>query len=377
MTTTNTTTKIGFQHVGSFLRPEALKQARADFENGKINHEELREVENNEIEKLINQQKDAGLDYATDGEFRRSYWHLDFFWGFEGIKHTHIGEGYDFSNGRSRDDTAVLTDKISFSADTHPFIQDFKFTKSITDKIGGILPKQTIPAPAQLYRELTRGKNLDALNRIYPDKREFYNDVEKAYHDAILAFYHEGARVIQLDDCSWGRLLDKKFLASDEGKKLVAENVQDIYLELNNGAIADLPDDLTINTHICRGNFHSSFLFSGGYDNVADNLFGQENVDTYFLEYDSKRAGSFAPLAKVSGDKKVVLGLITSKDGKLEDRQDIIDRIHEASQYLPLDRLWLSTQCGFASTEEGNIITPEQQWEKLALVKSIIDEVWG
>lgn len=377
MTTTNTTTKIGFQHVGSFLRPEALKQAREDFENGKINHEELREVENNEIEKLINQQKDAGLDYATDGEFRRSYWHLDFFWGFEGIKHTHIGEGYDFSNGRSRDDTAVLTDKISFSADTHPFIQDFKFTKSITDKIGGILPKQTIPAPAQLYRELTRGKNLDALNRIYPDKQEFYNDVEKAYHDAILAFYNEGARVIQLDDCSWGRLLDKKFLASDEGKKLVAENVQDIYLELNNGAIADLPDDLTINTHICRGNFHSSFLFSGGYDNVADNLFGQENVDTYFLEYDSKRAGSFAPLAKVSGDKKVVLGLITSKDGKLENRQDIIDRIHEASQYLPLDRLWLSTQCGFASTEEGNIITPEQQWEKLALVKSIIDEVWG
>lgn len=375
--TTNTTTKIGFQHVGSFLRPAELKQARADFENGKINHEELRQVENTEIEKLINQQKDAGLDYATDGEFRRSYWHLDFFWGFEGVKHTHIGEGYDFSNGRSRDDTAVLTDKISFNADTHPFIQDFKFTKSITDKIGGISPKQTIPAPAQLYRELTRGTNLDALNRIYPDKQEFYNDVEKAYHDAILAFYNEGARVIQLDDCSWGRLLDKKFLASDEGKKLVAENVQDIYLELNNGAIADLPEDLTINTHICRGNFHSSFLFSGGYDNVADNLFGQENVDTYFLEYDSKRAGSFAPLAKVSGDKKVVLGLITSKDGKLENPQDIIDRIHEASQYLPLDRLWLSTQCGFASTEEGNIITPEQQWEKLALVKSIIDEVWG
>lgn len=375
--TTNTTTKIGFQHVGSFLRPDALKQARADFESGKIDADELRNVENDAIETLINQQKDAGLDYATDGEFRRSYWHLDFFWGFEGVKHTHIGEGYDFSNGRSRDDTAVLTDKISFNADTHPFIQDFKFTKSITDKIGGILPKQTIPAPAQLYRELTRGKNLDALNRIYPDKKDFYNDVEKAYHDAILAFYNEGAHVIQLDDCSWGRLLDKKFLATDEGKKLVAENVQDIYLELNNGAIADLPDDLTINTHICRGNFHSSFLFSGGYDNVADNLFGQENVDTYFLEYDSDRAGNFAPLAKVSGDKKVVLGLITSKTGKLEKRQDIIDRIHEASQYLPLDRLWLSTQCGFASTEEGNVITPEQQWEKLALVKSIIDEVWG
>ena len=375
--TTQTANKIGFQHVGSFLRPAELKQARAEFEDGKITHEQLRDVENQAIAKLIEQQKDAGLDYATDGEFRRSYWHLDFFWGFEGVKHTHIGEGYDFVHGRSRDDTAVLTDKISFNADTHPFIQDFKFTKSVTDKIGGILPKQTIPAPAQLYRELTRGENLDALNRIYPDKQDFYNDVEKAYHDAILAFYNEGARVIQLDDCSWGRLLDKKFLATDEGKKLVAENVQDIYLELNNGALADLPDDLTINTHVCRGNFHSDFLFSGGYDNVADNLFGKENVDTYFLEYDSDRAGSFAPLAKVSGDKKVVLGLITSKTGKLENRQDIIDRIHEASQYLPLNQLWLSTQCGFASTEEGNVITPEQQWEKLALVKSIQDEVWG
>ena len=375
--TTQTANKIGFQHVGSFLRPQELKQARSEFEEGKITHEQLRDVEDQAIAKLIEQQKDAGLDYATDGEFRRSYWHLDFFWGFEGVKHTHIGEGYDFVHGRSRDDTAILTDKISFNADTHPFIQDFKFTKSITDKIGGILPKQTIPAPAQLYRELTRGENLEALNRIYPDKQDFYNDVEKAYHDAILAFYNEGARVIQLDDCSWGRLLDKKFLATDEGKKLVAENVQDIYLELNNGAVADLPDDLTINTHVCRGNFHSDFLFSGGYDNVADNLFGKENIDTYFLEYDSDRAGSFAPLAKVSGDKKVVLGLITSKTGKLENRQDIIDRIHEASQYLPLDRLWLSTQCGFASTEEGNVITPEQQWEKLALVKSIQDEVWG
>lgn len=375
--TVKTANKIGFQHVGSFLRPAALKNARNDFENGTIDHDQLREVENDAIEKLIEQQKTAGLDYATDGEFRRSYWHLDFFWGFEGVKHTHIGEGYDFSRGRSRDDTAILTDKISFNADTHPFIQDFKFTKSVTDKIGGILPKQTIPAPAQLYRELTRGENLDALNSIYPDKQEFYNDVEKAYHDAIIAFYNEGARVIQLDDCSWGRLLDKKFLTTDEGKKLVAENVQDIYLELNNGAVEDLPDDLTINTHVCRGNFHSDFLFSGGYDNVADNLFGKENVDTYFLEYDSDRAGSFEPLAKVSGDKKVVLGLITSKSGKLEKRQDIIDRIHEASKFLPLDRLWLSTQCGFASTEEGNLITEEQQWEKLALVKSIQDEVWG
>ncbi|WP_334329328.1 5-methyltetrahydropteroyltriglutamate--homocysteine S-methyltransferase [Companilactobacillus sp. HBUAS59699] len=374
---TKTQTKIGFQHVGSFLRPAELKQARKDYQENKINHDQLRQVEDACIKHLVEQQKAAGLDYATDGEFRRSYWHLDFFWGFEGVSHTHNGEGYDFSKGRSRDDTAVLTDRISFDKNTHPFIDDFKYLKSVTDELGGILPKQTIPAPAQLYRELTRDKNQEALDRIYPNEEDLYTDIEQAYHDAIIAFYEAGARVIQLDDCSWGRLLDSKFLATDEGKKLVKERVQDTYLELNNGAIKDLPDDLTINTHVCRGNFHSDFLFSGGYAPVADNLFGQENVDTYFLEYDSDRAGGFEPLAKVSGDKRVVLGLITSKKGELEDRQVIIDRIKEASQYLPLDRLWLSTQCGFASTEEGNIITEEQQWQKLALVKSIIDEVWG
>ncbi|APX71389.1 5-methyltetrahydropteroyltriglutamate--homocysteine S-methyltransferase [Companilactobacillus allii] len=374
---TKTQTKIGFQHVGSFLRPDVLKQARKDFEDKKIDQTTLSEVEDEAIRDLVTKQKNAGLDYVTDGEFRRSYWHLDFFWGFEGVGHTEADEGYDFSRGRSRNDTAVLTDKISFNKDTHPFIQHFKFLKSVTDDIGGVLPKQTIPAPAQLYRELTRDKNEDALKRIYPNEEDLYADVEKAYHDALLAFYEEGARVIQLDDCSWGRLLDKKFVATPEGKKLVDGRVQDIYLELNNGAIKDLPDDLTINTHICRGNFHSDFLFSGGYGPVADNLFGKENVDTYFLEYDSKRSGGFEPLAKVSGDKRVVLGLITSKTGELEDRQSIIDRIKEASQYLPLDRLWLSTQCGFASTEEGNVITDEQQWAKLALVKSIQTEIWG
>ncbi|APX71390.1 5-methyltetrahydropteroyltriglutamate--homocysteine S-methyltransferase [Companilactobacillus allii] len=374
---TKTTTKIGFQHVGSFLRPDVLKQARKDLANGTIDQSELTDIEDESIRDLVSKEKNAGLDYVTDGEFRRSYWHLDFFWGFEGIDHIHYGKGYNFAHEETRDDTAILSGKIKFNANTHPFIKHFQFLKSVTDDLGGVIPKQTIPAPAQLYIELVRGTNADKIKEFYDTDEDLYKDIKKAYHDAILAFYDEGARVIQLDDCSWGLFLDAGFLATPDGKAYANSGIQDILLDLNNGAIEDLPDDLTINTHICRGNYHSDFAFAGGYGPVADTVFAKENVDTYFLEYDSTRAGNFEPLAKVSGDKRVVLGLITTKSGDLEDRQVIIDRIKEASQYLPLDRLWLSTQCGFASTEEGNVLTEQQEWDKLALVKSIQEEVWG
>lgn len=373
---TLTKQKIGFQHVGSFLRPKGLKLARREYEQGNFTAEQLREIEDEAIKDLILKQKEIGLDYVTDGEFRRSYWHLDFFWGFEGIDHVHYGEGYQFAHEETRDDTAVLTGKISFNPISHPFIKDFEFVRSVADAIGGVKPKQTIPAPSQLYTELIRGNNIEKVKEFYPNEADLLNDIEKAYHDAIIAFYDEGARVIQLDDCSWGFFLDDNFLNTPAGQAYANSDIQEKFLELNNESIKYLPDDLTINTHVCRGNYHSDFAFSGGYAPVADTLFAQENVDTYFLEYDSKRAGNFEPLAKVSGDKNVVLGLVTTKSGELEDRQSIIDRINEASQYLPLDRLWLSTQCGFASTEEGNVLTEEQQWAKLKLVKSIIDEVW-
>lgn len=373
--TVQTANKIGFQHVGSFLRPDVLKQARQDFANKSITKEALTDVEDEAIKDLVTKEVAAGLDYATDGEFRRSYWHLDFFWGFDGVDHINYGEGYHFAHEETRDDTAILSGKIKFNKN-HPFIKHFEFLKSLTDNLD-IEPKQTIPAPSQLYIELIRGTNDDKIKEFYPNIEDLYADIETAYHEAILAFYDAGARVIQLDDCSWGLFLDDNFLATPDGKAYANSGIQDILLNLNNKAIENLPEDLTINTHVCRGNYHSDFAFSGGYGPVADTLFAKENVDTYFLEYDSKRAGSFEPLAKVSGDKKVVLGLITSKSGKLENRQDIIDRIHEASQFLPLDRLWLSTQCGFASTEEGNVLTEQQQWDKLALVKSIQDEIWG
>lgn len=373
--TTKTLNKIGFQHVGSFLRPEELKQARKDLAAKKITQDQLTAIEDKAIKNLVDKEVAVGLDYATDGEFRRSYWHLDFFWGFDGIEHIHYGEGYHFAHEETRDDTAILSGKIKFNPN-HPFLKHFAYLKSLTDNLD-IEPKQTIPAPSQLYIELIRGTNDDKIKEFYPNIVDLYKDIEKAYHDIIIAFYNEGARVIQLDDCSWGLFLDDNFLATPDGKAYAESGIQDILLDLNNKAIENLPEDLTINTHVCRGNYHSDFAFSGGYGPVADTLFAKENVDTYFLEYDSKRAGGFEPLAKVSGDKKVVLGLITSKSGELEDRQEVIDRIKEASQYLPLDRLWLSTQCGFASTEEGNVLTEQQEWDKLKLVKSIQDEVWG
>lgn len=374
--TTATATTLGFQHVGSFLRPAALKQARQDFEQGKLTQKELEEVENTAIKKLIDQQVAVGISTATDGEFRRSYWHLDNFWGFGGVERINYGEGYLFAHEETRDDSARLSGRLSFDATTHPFIQHFKYVKALADK-AGVEAKITIPAPAQFYAELVRGTNADVVSTYYDSSTALFADIKRVYREEILALYDAGVRTVQLDDCTWGMLVDPDFWEKMAGAGFDIQDLKNLYLDLNNGAIADLPEDLIINTHICRGNYHSDWATSGGYDAVADELFGQENVSSYFLEYDSARAGGFEPLAKVSGDKKVVLGLITSKTGELENKEAIIQRIHEAEKYLPLERLWLSTQCGFASTEEGNVLTEEQQWAKLALVKEILDEVWG
>lgn len=373
--TTNTLQKIGFQHVGSFLRPESLKEARKQFANGEITATDLEEVENEAIADLVEKQVAIGLDVVTDGEFRRSYWHLDNFWGFNGIEHFNYGQGYLFAHEETRDDSARLNGKLSFSADKHPFIKHFQYLKKLADQ-AGVTAKVTIPSPSQFYAELVRGKNALVIGDYYDSQEALYEDIKKVYHEEILSFYDAGARIIQLDDCTWGMLVDPKFWETMAGAGFDIDELKRLYLDLNNGAIENLPDDLTINTHVCRGNYHSDWASSGAYDSVADTLFAKENVTTYFLEYDSQRAGGFEPLAKVSGDKQVVLGLITSKTPELEDKQSIINRIHEAAKYLPLDRLWLSTQCGFASTEEGNILTEKQQWDKLKLVKEIIEEVW-
>ncbi len=362
--------------VGSFLRPQAVKDARAAYAAGALDAEGLKAVEDEAIRDLVAKQKAAGLQVITDGEFRRSYWHLDFFWGLQGVKHVTLKHGYFFHDEETRKDSAQLTGKIS--GENHPFVKAFEFVRDhVSD---GTQVKQTIPAPAQFLEEFLRPENQENLKEIYPNLDDFDHDVAAAYHQVIEELYAAGCRTLQLDDCTWGISVNnfanlKKKDPNADTSQLVA--LQERFLKVNNAAIADLPDDLTINTHVCRGNYHSTWAAAGGYGPVADTLFAQENVKAFYLEYDSERAGGFEPLAKVPDEKYVVLGLVTSKNGNLEDKQAIIDRIHEAAKFHPLDHLCLSPQCGFASTEEGNILTEDQQWAKVALVKEIAQEVWG
>ncbi|MBD5090771.1 MAG: 5-methyltetrahydropteroyltriglutamate--homocysteine S-methyltransferase [Lactobacillus sp.] len=374
--TTRTTSPFRYDIVGSFLRPQELKEARAKFANGEITQADLTAVEDKAIINLIKQEEAAGLKAVTDGEFRRSWWHLDFFWGLNGVKKATLKEGYKFADEETRPETAQITGKIS--GENHPFVEHFKFTQAHTSD--GIQVKQTIPAPAQFLEEFLRPENQANAKEFYPNQEDLDHDVAAAYHQVIEDLYAVGCRTLQLDDCTWGisvnafANLKKKDPHADVSQ---LEALQKRFLKVNNEAIANLPADLTINTHVCRGNYHSTWAATGGYGPVADTLFAKENVTAFYLEYDSERAGGFEPLSKVPDDKYVVLGLITSKSGELEDKEAIIKRIHEAAQFHPLDKLCLSPQCGFASTEEGNILTEEQQWKKIALAKEIATEVWG
>lgn len=374
--TPRTVSPFRYDVVGSFLRPQELKDARQKFAADQISRAELTAVEDRLIIDLIHKEEAAGLKAVTDGEFRRSYWHLDFFWGLQGVKHVTLKHGYFFHDEETRKDSAQLTGKIS--GENHPFVKAFEFVRDhVSD---GTQVKQTIPAPAQFLEEFLRPENQDNLKEIYPNVADFDHDVAVAYHQVILDLYAAGCRTLQLDDCTWGISVNnfanlKKKDPNADTSQLVA--LQERFLKVNNAAIADLPDDLTINTHVCRGNYHSTWAAAGGYGPVADTLFAQENVKTFYLEYDSDRAGGFEPLAKVPDEKYVVLGLVTSKNGDLEDKQTIINRIHEAAKFHPIDHFCLSPQCGFASTEEGNILTEDQQWAKVALVKEVAQEVWG
>ena len=362
--------------VGSYLRPAELKSARADFEAGRLDAEGLRKVEDRCIADLIAKQKAAGLHVITDGEFRRGWWHLDCMWGFDGVEKVAMDKGYIFHDEETRAESARLSGPVAFNPN-HPFIDHFRFVKSFEDDT--VVARQTIPSPSQLYAELFRPENLESVHRFYGDTEADYNrladDISSAYHQLILAFYDAGCRNVQLDDCTWGMFCDPHFNSHYSPEEF--EKMQELYAAMNNAAIADLPSDLVVTTHDCRGNYHSTWASAGGYATVADVLFGKENVSAYYLEFDDDRSGDFAPLAKVNGDKKVVLGLITSKRPELEDPETIKARIREATKYLPLDRLCLSTQCGFASTEEGNKLTEDEQWAKIALVRSIARDVWG
>lgn len=361
-------------HVGSFLRPERLKEARAKFNDGEITAEELERVENEEIIALIEKEKELGLKSVTDGEFRRAFWHLDFLENLDGVELVEVDHfSVQFKDKDVKPKTLRIVGKVDFS-ENHPFVKHFKFLK---EHAGDTPVKLTIPSPSMLHLiTQVREKNYVPIERYKDNEALFFDDVVEAYRKALQCFYDLGCRNIQLDDTSWGEFcaLDKREAYEARGFDL--EKIARDYVDVINRVIEWKPEDLVVNMHICRGNFRSTWFSSGGYEPVAKTLFGHCRVDGFFLEYDSDRAGDFTPLRYIK-DQKVVLGLITSKSGDLEDKDEVIARIKEASQYVPLEQLCLSPQCGFSSTEEGNILTIEAQWDKLKLIDEIVHEVWG
>ncbi|MHA0915658.1 cobalamin-independent methionine synthase II family protein [Kosakonia cowanii] len=355
--------------VGSFLRPDAIKQARQQFAQGEISADQLRHVENEEIRQVVEQQCACGLHVVTDGEFRRAWWHFDFFAGLEGVELFEAEQGIQFNGVQTKAHGVRVTGKVSFK--DHPMLEDFRYLKSIS---GDAQPKMTIPSPSVLHFRGGR-KVIDAT--VYPELDAYFDDLATTWRDAIRAFYDAGCRYLQLDDTVWAYLC-----SDDQRKQIVArgddpEELARIYARVLNKALEGKPEDLTIGLHVCRGNFRSTWISEGGYEPVAEVLFGGVNVDAFFLEYDNDRSGDFAPLRFVRpGKQQVVLGLITTKNGELENPEGVKARVEEAAKYVDISQICLSPQCGFASTEEGNSLTPEQQWEKVRLVTRIAEQVW-
>ena len=356
-------------HVGSLLRPVVLKDARAWRNRGELEPDELEDVEDAEVKDVIAKQEGVGIKSVTDGEFRRSWWHLDFWWGLKGVERTVMDQGVQFHGIQTRAEGLKVTGKIDFA--DHPMIAHFRFLKEHT----GQTPKLTIPSPSVFHWRV--GRN-DISKDVYPDLDAFFEDAGKAYRKAVRAFYDAGCRYLQLDDVAWAMLASPAQHESfrkhgDDPAKLPAA-----YARMMNAALEGKPADLTVTTHVCRGNYRSTWIAEGGYEPIAETLFGDVNVDGYFLEYDSERAGGFEPLRFIpKGHKQVVLGLVTTKVGKLESKDDLKRRIEEATKFVPLEQLCLSPQCGFASTEEGNTLADDEQWDKLRLVVETAEEVWG
>lgn len=362
-----------YDFVGSFLRPQALKDAKEALDNGQLSQEDYDHIVDEEVVKVVKKQKELGYHVITDGEFRRTFWHLDFMWGLEGVEHKNTGNGVRFNTELAVLDDTYLVGKIKAKA--HPFVEYFKFLKQFEDE--NTVAKYTIPAPAQTFQQMIVPANFETTRKFYATNEELIHDIGVAYQDVIKQFYDAGCRNLQLDDCTWGAIVGDAAKQRYESLGIDLEEVKAELLAVNNLALENKPEDMVITSHICRGNYHSTFFAKGPYNSVADYVFAKENVDALYLEYDDERSGGFAPLAKVSEDKKVVLGLITTKTPELEDKETVIKRIHEAAKFIPLDRLCLSPQCGFASCAIGNKLTEEQQWAKLKLVKEIAEEVWG
>jgi methionine synthase II (cobalamin-independent) len=356
-------------HVGSLLRPAAVKEARARHAKKEISDAELRKIEDGEIEKIIKKQEEVGLKLATDGELRRSWWQFDFFKGLDGVELYATGKGIVFAGVETKAESVRTTGKVGFSG--HPHLADFKFVKDHTR----ITPKMTIPSPGVLHFRQGRPSISKA---VYPDVEPFFHDLAGAYKKAVKAFYDAGCRYLQLDDTTWSMMSDARELAQSRERGDRPETLPNIYARMIAYAIKDRPADMVVTMHSCRGNFRSTWIAQGGYDPIAEVMFNETPLDGYFLEYDDERSGSFEPLKHFpKGGKRIVLGLVTSKRGALESKDAIKRRIDEATKYVALDQICLSPQCGFASTEEGNVLTEDQQWAKLRMIVELADEVWG
>ena len=356
--------------VGSLLRTAPLKEARAKREKGEITPAQLTAVEDEEIRKIIAKQEGVGLQLATDGEFRRSWWHFDFFWHLTGCERVSTNQGIQFHGVQTKAESLKVTGKLDFPTD-HPMIEHFKFLKANTK----VEPKMTIPSPSVMH---FRGGRSAISKDVYPEMGAYFEDLGKLYGKAIKTFYDAGCRYLQLDDTVWAYLCSEKEKEGARQRGEDADKLAGIYAGVINAALKSKPADMTITTHVCRGNFRSTWISEGGYEPVAEILLGQVNYDGYFLEYDSDRAGGFEPLRFLpKGNKIVVVGVITSKSGELEKKDDIKRRLLEAAKFAPLEQLAVSPQCGFASTEEGNILSEEEQWAKLSLAVEVANEVWG
>jgi len=355
--------------VGSLLRTAPLKEARAKREKGAITDAELREIEDREIEKIIKKQEDAGLKVATDGEFRRSWWHFDFYGMLDGVEIYELDHGIQFQGVQTKPRSIRIHGKLGFSQ--HPMLDHFKFLKAHTR----VTPKMCIPSPATLHFRLEPNA---VTAKDYKDRDAVFEDLAKTYRQAIRGFYDAGCRYLQFDDTAWAYLCSQVELKKARDRGLNAERLQQDYARVINMALDGKPADMVVTTHVCRGNFRSTWISEGGYEPVAETLLAKLNYDGYFLEYDTARAGGFEPLRFLPrGNKIVVLGLVTTKTGTLEKKDDVKRRIEEATKFAPFEQLCLSPQCGFASTEEGNVLAEDEQWAKLRMVVELAGEVWG
>ena len=366
-----TRTKPPFRadHVGSLLRPAALKKLRARRERGEISSAELAAAEDAAIERIIIRQGEIGLRSATDGEFRRAMWHFDFLEQLDGVESFRSGHGIAFKGGiETKAKGLRVVGKVGFS--THPMLRHFRFVKDYARTTA----KMTIPSPSVLH---FRGGRRAVSAEIYPEMQEFYRDLSLAYRGAVQAFADAGCRYLQLDEVNLAYLCDpeQREILRERGDD--PERLPGIYADMINTAISARPSDMAITMHLCRGNFRSSWIAQGGYEPVADLLFNRIGVDGYFMEFDTERAGGFEPLRFVPKGKTVVLGLVTSKTGALESVDELERRIADAAKYVDIGQLCLSPQCGFASTEEGNVLTEDEQWAKLARIVEVARRVWG